>query len=163
MTLLVLSLWIYNLVVVFGARLGYDSHEVVMIVTSCLRHGSFGITCPCVCMSYLWSVYLFYENIWDDHILYISSMICMNCLWHPMNFLCLYNLYKVRTGYSLPPFLASDMVRYCPYHIFGVSDAYLVANNNIGWLLTRYQTNNIFSYHLLVRVVACLASNSMAD
>jgi hypothetical protein len=53
-----------------------------------------------------------------DHILYIFIMICMNCLWHPMNFLCLYYLYKIRTGYSLPPFLASDMVRYCPYPYF---------------------------------------------
>ena len=74
-------------------------------------------------MSNLWSVCLFYKNLWHDHILYIFIMICINCLWHPMKFLCLYNLYSERTGYCLPSFLASDMVRYCPYHIFGVSDA----------------------------------------
>jgi hypothetical protein len=122
MTFLVLSFWIYTLVLVFGARLGYDSHEVVMIVTSCLIYESFGITCPCVCMSNLWSVCLFYQNPWHDHILYIFIMICMNCLWHPMNFLCLYNLYSERTVHRVSVFLASDMVRYCPYHIFGVSD-----------------------------------------
>jgi hypothetical protein len=119
---LVFSLWIYTLVLVFGARLGYDSYEVVMLVTSCLIYESFGITCPCVCIFNLWSVCLFYENPWYDHILYISIMICMNCLWHPMNFLCLYNLYSGRTVHRVSVFLASDMVRYCPYHIFGVSD-----------------------------------------
>jgi hypothetical protein len=131
MTFLVLSFWIYTLVLVFGARLGYDSHEVVMIVTSCLIYESFGITCPCVCMSNLWSVCLFYQNPWHDHILYIFIMICMNWLWHPMNFLCLYNLYSERTVHRVSVFLASDMVRYCPYHIFGVSDAF-------GWEIRRW-------------------------
>jgi hypothetical protein len=52
----------------------------------------------------------------------VWAMTCMYWLWHPMNFLCLYYLYKVRTVHRVSPFLASDMVRYCPYHIFGVSE-----------------------------------------
>ena len=122
MMLLDLFIETNNIVMIFGAQLGYDSHEVVMIFTSCLIYGSFGITCPCVSMSNLWSVCLFYKNLWHDHILYIFIMICINCLWHPMKFLCLYNLYNVRTVHRVSSFLASDMVRYCPYHIFGVSD-----------------------------------------
>jgi hypothetical protein len=42
-----------------------------------------------------------------------------------MTFLCLYNLYKVQTVHRVSSFLASDMVvRYCPSHIFGVSDVW---------------------------------------
>jgi hypothetical protein len=91
-----------------------------------------------------YSVYFYYDM---DELSMTSDEISM-----PAQFLqCMESSY-------FPPFLASDMVCYCPYHIFGVSD--VVCSGCLvvvkAFQITINQTLKTGSYNALLKRKTCL-------